>query len=281
MSTVVTTDKHAVEAILGRMGELAALPHVVFQVIDAANDPNAPAAAIERAVTVDPGFAAKLLMEANSATFGEYARVSSIREAVMRLGFTAVRNLALAVGTFDLFVGRTDAESLRRRAWWKTSVDTALLAKCLAHRTKAGKPDDAYTAGLLHLVGKTLLDRCGGVPYTRVYELAKHRNEPEFEAERHIYGAHYGLVGEAAGLHWGFPRSIASAMNPVDPPIFVEGAEPEALRALVAFAASIVSNVGEVPEWTLEILGVSPDDLPTLINEATQVIAPARQRLAS
>ncbi|RYG65626.1 HDOD domain-containing protein, partial [bacterium] len=185
-------DRHAVDAIVDRMGELAALPHVVFQVIDASNDPNAPAAAIERAVTVDPGFAAKLLAEANSATFGNAAHVSSIREAVMRLGFTAVRNLALAVGTFDLFVGKSDAESLRRRAWWKTSVDTAMYAKWVAHRTRAAKPDDAYTGGLLHLVGKTVLDRCGGVPYSRVYELARHRKEPESAAELHIYGAHSG-----------------------------------------------------------------------------------------
>lgn len=276
MSRLQTNDKLAVEAIIGRMGELAALPHVVFQVIEAANDPTAPAAAIERAVTVDPGFAARLLSEANTATYGELARISSIREAVMRLGFNAVRNLALAVGSFDLFVGRTDAESLRRRAWWKTSVDTAMHAKCLAHRTGAVKPDDAYTAGLLHLVGKTVLDRCGGVPYGRVLELAKHRKEPEHAAELHVYGAHAGAVGHAAGIHWGFPESIASAMNTIDPP-----EERDPLRALVALAAWVAADNGEVPLWALQILEVSSDDLPTLIGEASSANVSTRQRLAS
>lgn len=276
MSTIQANDKHAVEAILARMGELAALPHVVFQVIEAANDPNAPAAAIERAVTVDPGFAARLLTEANSATYGQLARISSIREAVMRLGFNTVRNLALAVGTFDLFVGRTDAESLRRRAWWKASVDTALHAKCLAHRTQKAKPDDAYTAGLLHLVGKTLLDRCGGVPYGKVVELAKQRREPEHVAETHIYGAHSGVIGQAAAEHWGFPPSIAHAMNAIDPP-----EEPDVLRAIVALAAWVAADGGELPAWALEILEVSSDDLPTLIGEASSATVSARQRLAS
>lgn len=269
-------DRMAVEAIVSRMGELAALPHVVFGVIEAAGDPNAPAAAIERAVTLDPGFAAKLLAEANSAAFGASGRVSSIREAVMRLGFGGVRNLALAVGTFDLFVGKSDAESLRRRAWWKTSVDAAMYAKWIAHRTHAAKPDDAYTGGLLHLVGKTVLDRCGGVPYARVYELARHRREPEIAAERHIYGAHSGTIGHAAGVRWGFPAGIAAAMNPVDPP---EAADP--LRAVVAFAAWMASDAGEPPAWSLENLGVSVDDLPTLLGEASQAMESARQRLAS
>lgn len=273
-------DRRAVETILERMGELAALPHVVFQVIDASNDPNAPAAAIERAVTVDPGFAAKLLAEANSAAFAGSlsgaAHVSSIREAVMRLGFTAVRNLALAVGTFDLFVGKSDAESLRRRAWWKTSVDVAMSAKWVAHRTRVVKPDDAYTGGLLHLVGKTVLDRCGGVAYSHVRELAKHRHESESDAERHVYGAHAGAVGQAAGLRWGFPAAIATAMNPVDPP---EGPDP--LRAVVAFAAWMVDGIGEPPAWTLENLGVSAAELPTLLEEASLAMASARQRLAS
>ncbi len=269
------------DGILGRMGELAALPHVVFQVIEAANDPAAPAAAIERAVTVDPGFAAKLLTEANSATLGQCARISSLREAVMRLGFNAVRNLALAVGTFDLFVGRTDAESLRRRAWWKTSVDTALYARCLAQRTKAAKPDDAYTAGLLHLVGRTVLDRCGGVPYSRVTEYAKQNDAPEHEAEFHVYGVHAGLVGQAAGTRWGFPAAIALAMNPIDAPEEGVEASQATLRAIVAIAAWMVTQKGEVPAWALENLGVSPEDLPTLITEASSAIAPTRQRLAS
>ena len=272
MSAVQTKDRQAVETILDRMGELAALPHVVFQVIEASGDASAPAAAIERAVTVDPGFAAKLLMEANSASFAGVAHVSSIREAVMRLGFGAVRNLALAVGTFDLFAGRTDVESLRRRAWWKTSVDVAMAAKWVAFRTRAAKPDDAYTAGLLHLVGKTLLDRCGGVPYTRVYELAKHRKESDSASEKNIYGAHFGVMGHAAATRWGFPPEIASAMNIVDDP---EG--PDTLRSVVAFAAWMVGESGEVPSWALENLGVSKDDLPTLLCEASQAMSSAQQ----
>ncbi len=268
-------DRKAVAAIVGRTGELAALPHVVFKIVEAASSADAPASAVERAVVLDPGFAARLLAEANSPAYSSGVRVSSIREATMRLGFGAVRNLALAVGTFDLFVGRTDAESLRRRGWWKASLDAAMAAKWLAHRTRAARPDDAYTAGLLHLVGRTLLDRCGGVPYARVYELARAKALSEAEAEWAVYGAHGGQIGAAAGAAWGFPGPMARAMNAVDAP-----GEPDPLQALVAIAAAM-GRGAEIPPWALETAGVPPEELPTLLSEAAGAIAAAQDRLAA
>ena len=275
---VVRTDERAIAAMLGRMGELASLPHVVFRIIEAASSPDAPAAAVERAVVVDPGFAAKLLTEANRVGF-EHRRISSIRDAVMRLGFGPVRNLAMAVGTFDLFAGKTDAESLRRRAWWKRSVDAGMYAKWLAHTTRGARPDDAYTAGLLHLVGRTILDRCGEAPYTRVLDAMKDRGLSLADAERRVYGAHAGEVGEAAGRHWGFPDSIAGAMNALDAP-----PAPDALRATVALASGLAARAEgleeTIPAWALETLGVSEDDLPTLLSEASAAIEAAQRRLA-
>ena len=271
-------DRKAVEAIVGKMGELAALPHVVFKVVEAAGSADAPAAAVERAVVLDPGFAARLLAEANSPAYSSGVRVSSIREATMRLGFGTVRNLALAVGTFDLFVGRTDAESLRRRGWWKLSLDAAMAAKWLAHRTRAAKPDDAYTAGLLHLVGRTVLDRCGGVPYTRVHDLAKAKGISDAEAEWAVYGAHGGHIGEAAGAKWGFPGAMALAMNAVDAP-----AVADPLRAVVALAAAMARGDGaeNFPRWALETVGVPPEEVPTLLSEAAGAISAAQDRLAA
>lgn len=266
-------DAGALRAILDRSGELAALPHVVFKVLEAADSPTAPAALIERAVALDPGFAARLLAEANSAGFGG-ARVSSLREAIMRLGSDAVRNLALGVGAFDLFVGRTGEESLRRREWWMASLATAMRAKWLAHTLRAAKPDEAYTGGLLHLVGRTVLDRCGGVPYPHAIELSAHRRCSLTEAEWHVYGAHAGHIGTAAAARWGFPADIASAMNPFEEP-------PEGDGRLVALVSLASAEAEPPPEWARAILRVSDDDLPTLLNEARAAVEAAQTRLAS
>src|SRR3954463_725910 len=141
--------------LLEKVDGLAVLPHVVFKVLEVSGSEDAPPMELERAIIVDPGFSSKVLTLANSAFFGLPRRVTSIREAILFLGFRSVRNLAMTVGAYDLFVGKTDKESMRRRGWWRHSLDTAVCCKWLCFYSKRGNADDAYTCGLLHLIGKT------------------------------------------------------------------------------------------------------------------------------
>ena len=154
--------------LTSRINEIAVLPHVVFKVLEISSSTDTPASAMEKAIIIDPGFSSKLLMLANSAYYSLPRKVSSIREATTFLGFKAVRQLAMTVGVFDLFVGKTDKESLRRRTWWRHSVDTAVCCRWLAAEAKSVSSEEAYTCGLLHYIGRTLLDRIGEANYEEV-----------------------------------------------------------------------------------------------------------------
>src|SRR5579859_3602694 len=118
--------------ILARTNEMAVLPHVVHRVLEITASEDAMSHELERAISIDPGFTSRLLVLANSAAFGLPRRVTSIREGILFLGFRTIRSAALTVGLFDLFVGKTDRDSLRRREWWRHSVDTAVCARYLA-----------------------------------------------------------------------------------------------------------------------------------------------------
>src|SRR5688572_14825599 len=164
------------EKLLARINEMPVLPHVVFKVMEISGSSEFPAAELERAIVVDPGFSSRLITLANSAYYGLPRKVTSVREAIGFLGFKAIRQLAMTVGVFDLFIGKNDKDSLRRRRWWRQSVDTAVCCKYVAERTKLVSADDAYTCGLLHFIGKTLLDRFGEDSYEKV-ELLQERSE--------------------------------------------------------------------------------------------------------
>ena len=195
-------DSKALAEAAKSVEDLAVLPHVVFKVLEISNSAESPAAAIEKAIIVDPGFSTKILAQANSAQYGLPRRVTSIREAVMYLGFKSVRNLAMSVGTFDLFVGKNDAESLRRRMWWRHSIDTAMACKWIAKTTGAAALDDAYTVGLLHLVGKTILDRMKPKDHDVIAALVAKQEVGEYIAERQMYGFHLGDLIEVTGEKW-------------------------------------------------------------------------------
>src|SRR5688572_2309354 len=92
---------HALDQIMSKVDGMAVLPHVVFKVLEITGDCDSPAVEMEKAINIDPGFSTKILTLANSAYFGLPKRVTSIKEALMFLGFKSIRNLAMTVGAFD------------------------------------------------------------------------------------------------------------------------------------------------------------------------------------
>ncbi len=261
MSAVEQTDRQAaLDAVISKISEIAVLPHAVCRVLEISGSSVAAATELERAIVVDPGFAARLLERANCAFYGLPKRVSSVRDAVMFLGFKTVRQIALTVGFFDLFVGKTDKESLRRRGWWRLSVDTAIISKWLAQETGKVPADEAYTVGLLHLIGKTVLDRTANGAYDRV-EVLTTAGVSVLGAEDNVFNCTHIDVSMAACQKWGFPNAVIESMNYLNEP--VAGTKFKNCVAVVALShhIAVMARGGEstLPEWTLAQLGLEAD----------------------
>ena len=188
--------ENPVDKIVSQVKDVAVLPQVVFKIMETTGNTETSPAELERDIIVDPGFSAKVLAMANSAHFALPKRVTSIRDAIAFLGLKQVRQLAMHAGVFDLFVGKTDKESLRRRAWWRHSLDTAVCAKWMAGQLRGLNPEEAYAAGLLHLIGKTIMDRSDPEMYSMVM-MASEKAVPTLIAEKHFFGCNHVAVGAA------------------------------------------------------------------------------------
>ncbi|HVT13583.1 MAG TPA: HDOD domain-containing protein [Fimbriimonadaceae bacterium] len=274
--------------LLEKVDGLAVLPHVVFKVLEISASEDAPPLDLERAIIVDPGFSSKVLTLANSAFFGLPRRVTSIREAILFLGFRAVRSLAMTVGTYDMFVGKSDKESLRRRAWWRHSVDTAVCSKALAFFTRKAQADDCYTCGLLHLIGKTLLDRFGNGDYDRVAIMTA-TGVPELDAESRVFGCNHIDVAISAAERWGFPQALVSGLSYLTQPDDDDaGRMPRACTALGSALANIAQyrqqhpgeeDGHELPQWALDLLGIGEERVEMVVEQSIGAIAAAQLHL--
>lgn len=275
-----------VTIIMGRVNELAVLPHVVYKVLEISGSNDSSTADMERAIVVDPGFSSRLLTMANSAYYGLPKKVTSIKEALMFLGFKAVRQLAMTVGVYDMFVGKTDRDSLRRRAWWRHSVDTAVCAKWIASEYRSLPPDDAYTCGLLHFIGKTLLDRFGGDDYGKI-EMLMTKGGTDRDCERALYGCDHIEVAQVAAKKWGFPEQLVSGLDYVSLP---QEEDPHLThRACVALGSQIAefamggsaNQDPEVPftlpDWAMNALGINEEKVPECLDGGMRAIAAAAQ----
>ncbi len=260
------------ESIVQKVKELAVLPQVVHQIIQLTNNPSASVKDLERMISIDQGMSMRVLNTVNSAYYGFSRKIASVKDAVMLLGFKTVRNLAMTVSVFDMFVGKTDRQNLRRGKWWRHSIDAALCARMIATQVSGVSPDEAYTAGLLHDIGKPLLDRYGSAPYEQVEDLAA-QGVPELQAEMQVFGCTHTEIGRAVSLHWGFPEKLVEAIG--EHHAQAQGDWQDArLVAVVVLANHLAHLLRQpnapddwwfyLPDWLTETLQLQPQQLQSL-----------------
>lgn len=204
--------EYTLAGLLTKVSEIAAMPQVVYKILELTGSTATSAQAIEDAISLDPGFSSKVLILANSAFYALPRRVTSIREAATFMGYKTIRQLAMTVGVFDMFVGKNDSGSLRRRAWWRHSVDAAVCAKTIAKHVNGVDPEDAYSCALLHDVGKSLLDRATHGEYAMVEALILDGLSPS-DAERQVFGCTHAELGSAAAQRWNLPKMIVDSIG--------------------------------------------------------------------
>ena len=265
MPQKLETDKQSsLDEILSRVSEIAVLPQVIHQLMEITDSQDGSPADIEKAVGIDPGFTAKLLAMANSAQFALPRKVTSLREACMMLGFKQIRTVALSAGVFDLFIGKNDKESMRRRDWWKFSVDTAEMARWVA--SQCGMvPQEAYTVGLLHYVGKTLIDQSDPTAYDKVMHVTE-KGAPERLAEKIIFAVDHIDVAQEMANRWRFPETLLDGLNYLDAPDVTGTSSKLAAVTHIAHMLVKIARHGRpsdpaknvFSDWALNLVGVDP-----------------------
>lgn len=270
------------ELLADRVKEMAVLPHVVFKVMEISGSSDTSAQEMEKVISIDPGFSSKVLVLANSASIGLPRKVTAVREAILYLGYKGVRSLALTVGTFDLFVGKNDRESLRRRMWWRHSLDTAICCRAIAKHTGSPAPEDAYTSGLIHYIGKAMLDRYGEGDFQKVADMVEFGME-ECAAEREVFGCSHVQASVRIAQKWNLPEALIFGLNYAEPAdsddpfceIRASTAIGSAIARIAVAGSSETSEEGLqcLPEWACKILGIAPERYLEIFHVATAAIS--------
>ena len=208
-----------------------------------------------------------MLRVANSSFYGLRGKVVTVQDAMVVLGFRNVRTLVMAAGVTGGFPAAA-AGGFDLRAFWMHGIVTAVCARSFAG--DAGiDPERAFTAGLLHDIGRVVLATCFPDHYRRVAEYrARHDCHP-IEAERQILGLDHAAVGSALTERWKFApviqRAVAGHHSP--PEAAPPGAKPD--------VAGLI-HVADVAAHALDLAG---DDNRSALNAVTQSMAlPGRNR---
>ncbi len=215
-----------VEMILEQVHTLPTLSPVAVRLLNVTSAEDADLQEIISLIEADPALTGRMLALCRRANLGLSQPVSTVRRAVVLLGLEAVQSAVLSVQIFDLFNRapgsdeKPDADSsatFDRAAFWKHSIAVACCAELLAeaHRgsgSTAIRPDEAFTAGLLHDLGKVVLHWILPKSYAKVIDLADARGISMADAERAIIGLDHHTIGKRLAEHWGLPHALQDAI---------------------------------------------------------------------
>lgn len=221
----------SLRAVVGRLDRLPSLPKSYHKLLKAADDPDVPSTVIAGIVEQDAAVSAKLLQLVNSSYFGLAHRTSSIDEAVRYLGVELLKGMALSA---HLFVA-ADATN-PQLDWMEEHQNHSLLVAQLARRFLAGhaRAEEAFTAGLLHDIGKLIILHVDPASFRQIRELTSTSQRNWRDAERQCLDACHAEIGAYLLCLWGLPFPIVEAVACHHRPSESTTEESQVLAALYA-----------------------------------------------
>ena len=188
--------------------DLPPVPIVASKVLKLVNDPNSTVAQLEEAIIGDSNMVSRIIGMANSAYYVRVHKVKTLRAAINVLGYKALANLVIAASTRQFYAKFGLVEKLL----WEHSVGTAIAAAVLATEFKAVKSDEALVGGLLHDIGKTIINLSKPEEYREIAEYVYNGNGSYYEIERERLGFAHSDVGSYLIQKWNFPVELGKAI---------------------------------------------------------------------
>ena len=195
------------------MSSLPSMPSVLLELVQALQSPYCSVQRLGEIVSQDPGLTAKLLQLVNSAFFGLARHVSHAETAVLLLGVSTIRSLALGLHLFSAF-RPIDRPGFSAREIWLHSLRVGQLARKVVEQQGGNERlmEEAFTAGLLHDVRKLIMAQYFSERYLANVEAAQKGECPLVGQERATFGATHAEVGAYLLDLWGLPVSLVEAV---------------------------------------------------------------------
>jgi len=190
---------------LPALSKIPPFPPIVLRVFDLLASEDVEIRKLVELLTADAAFSAQILRMANSPLFGFHSRIDSLQHALVILGLRRVRSLAMTVATANYMQTALKIKELDR--CWRHTLACALLTEELARACSL--PDDvAYTAGLLHDIGRLGLLVAHPKQYAQLLEEASRNALELLDLEQKLFGVDHCEAGRFLAQQWNLPEDI-------------------------------------------------------------------------
>lgn len=277
--------KQIVHQALGSVGEIATLPEVTIKIIEIVEDSKSTARDLHEVIKNDPALSVKVLKVVNSAFYGLPGQVASVDRAIILLGLSAVKNIAIAASIARLFKGKRISEHFSAADLWRHSVAVAVIgraiAKCSPH---PGLTDEIFVAGLIHDIGTLVERQIFPDQFSQVIDRCMAGEGNFRQCERDIIGADHQAFGVGLTTKWKFPRHLRAAVgfhhNPEslsvelrNMAVLIQMADIVCCQERIGFYLTAYGD--ELTDEMYETLGVTPAQIEEIRASMVDMVADA------
>lgn len=203
-------EKPDIDKLLKDIGSLPPLPHAVQRLYELAGDINSNIKDMSNIISADEALTVKILRIVNSAFYGLSYNMSTVSQAVVILGFSQLRSLALSASVFGFKTKEKSSLPISRESFWRHSLAVASAARLIARHVSNADAEETFTAGLLHDVGKMIMLEHFTEKYSQVFH---DTGKASFcSTEDRIVGISHVEIGKKLCEHWKIPVSLTNVV---------------------------------------------------------------------
>lgn len=189
--------------------EIPAVPMVALRILRIIDSPTADVKEVQEAILADQSLAARVLRMANSSYYGVRRNIDTVTDAVVTLGFSTLKNLVLAVSTREVY----KRFGLLEQKLWEHSIGVSAASAVIAREVGFHQIEEASVAGLLHDVGKVVMNNAHPEKFLALTEMVYNENVTFDMRETTIFGYGHAEVGGLLAQKWGFPKILCEAIR--------------------------------------------------------------------
>lgn len=208
------TAQQIVEKAVAKLGDIATLPEVTIKIIEIVEDPKSTARDLHEIIKNDPALSVKVLKVVNSAFYGLPGQIASVDRAIILLGLSAVKNIAIAASIARLFKGGRVSQHFSASDLWRHSVAVAVashdIAKATPHPVLL---NEVFVAGMIHDIGMLVERQVFPEEFSQVVDECLETDIDFLACERKLIGADHQAFGVGLTTKWKFPRHLRASVG--------------------------------------------------------------------
>ncbi len=197
-----------IDSIINSIAELPTLPTIYMKLSRLLNVQDSSIRMISDIIAEDQAVSAMVLKIVNSALYGFYNKIGDLQRAIVILGLNEIKNLVLATSMYKTVKQFKPGSAFDMEGFWKHSTGCAISAKVLAETAYIKDPEDIFTGGLLHDIGKLIHATYLSEEFEDIIADVEETGSQMFESERKILGFDHVQTGSALAKKWHLPQKI-------------------------------------------------------------------------